>query len=124
MLNRIPLLAVLVAGLALGGQAQARGSDRDAAIAGAVLGAVVGGVIVANSRYAPAPAYVEAYPPPAVVYYPAQPAYYPPPQPVYYPPQPTYYQPYPVVVAPRHSFRRHHHKHHGRSRGYYARPRW
>lgn len=117
MHKRIPLLIALVACLALAGQATAYGSERNAAIAGAVVGAVVGGAIVANSRYAPAPVYVEVAPPP-------------PPPVVYYEPRPVYYQPYPVVVEPHYGYRHKHHKHHRRHHrhghpgyGYYA-PRW
>lgn len=117
MPKRIPLLIALVACLALAGQTTAHASERNAAIAGAVVGAVVGGAIVANSRYAPAPVYVEVAPPPPRV--------------VYYEPEPVYYQPYPVVVE-RHYRHGHGHKHHYRHhrrhhrhdhRGYYG-PRW
>lgn len=114
MLKRIPLVVALVACLALAGQATAYGSERNAAIAGAVVGAVVGGAIVANSRYAPEPVYVEMAPPPPRV--------------VYYEPEPVYYQPYPVVVerhyyGHRHKHRHHHRRHHHDHDGYYG-PRW
>ncbi|MCY1547685.1 hypothetical protein D9M68_837540 [compost metagenome] len=112
MIGRIPLFAVLVASLALAGQASAHGYNRDAAIAGVIVGAVIGGVIGANTRYAPAPVYVEIGPPPPVVYYERYPVY----------------RPYPVVVEPYYQYRPHHpkyrhHKHHRHHRGYYA-PRW
>lgn len=108
MPKRIPLLIALLACLALAGQATAHASERNAAIAGAVVGAV----IVANSRYAPAPVYVEVAPPPPRV--------------VYYEPQPVYYQPYPVVIAPYHGHghKHHHHKHHRHGHPAYYAPRW
>ncbi|MDP3977070.1 MAG: hypothetical protein Q8P85_03610 [Pseudomonas sp.] len=135
MIARIPLLAVFVASLALAGEAAARGSDRNAVIAGAVVGAVVGGAIVAGSRYDRAPVHVEIGAPPPRVYYESYPRYYHPP--------PVHYRPYTVVVEPRYQYRsghklRHHNRHHYRrhnyrndryrqhqryNRGYYA-PRW
>ena len=135
MIARIPLLAVCVASLALAGEAAARGSDRNAVIAGAVVGAVVGGAIVAGSRYDRAPVYVEIDAPPPRVYYESYPRYYHPP--------PVHYRPYTVVVEPRYQYRsghkfRHHNRHHYRqhnyrndryrqhqryNRGHYA-PRW
>ncbi|MGH8353416.1 MAG: hypothetical protein ACRERY_07765 [Pseudomonas sp.] len=114
MIGRLPLLAVLVASLALAGQTPAYGSHRDAAIAGAVVGAVIGGAIIANSR-GRVPVHVEIGVPPPVVYYE--------PYPVYYEPYPVYYAPYPVVIEPRYKHRHHHHKHHRHYRDYYG-PRW
>lgn len=109
MLSRIPLVAVLIACLALFGQQPAQAGDRDAVIAGAIIGGVVGGVIGANSY----PVTVYA-PPPHVVYYPPQPVYY-----------PAYYAPYPVIIAPHYRYKhhRHHHRHH-RHGGYYTGYRW
>jgi hypothetical protein len=123
MTGRLPLLAVLVASLALAGEATAHGAERNAVIAGAVVGAVVGGVIGANSRYDRVPVYVEIGAPPPHVYYESYPRYYQAP--------PVYYQPYPVEVRPyyqfrpNHSFRQQHHyrRHPRHNRGYYA-PRW
>ncbi|MDA7088005.1 hypothetical protein PH586_16565 [Pseudomonas sp. SA3-5] len=129
MIARIPILAVLVASLALAGEASARGSDHNAVIAGAVVGAVVGGAIVAGSRHDRVPVYVEIGAPPPV-YYDSYPRYHQPP--------PVYYRPYTVVVEPRYQYRsghkfRHHNRHHYRNdryrrhqrhnRDYYA-PRW
>lgn len=107
MTGRIPLLIVLFASLTLAGEATARGSGRDAAIAGAVVGALIGGAIVANSRYDRVPVYVEYGVPPPRYYYEPYPGYYRPPT--------VYYQHYPVVVEPRYRFNSHHkfrhHKH-------------
>ncbi|MBS7726104.1 hypothetical protein I0E51_19900 [Pseudomonas lalucatii] len=89
--------------------ATARGSGRDAALAGAVVGAVIGGVIVANSRYERAPVYIEIGPPvPRYRYH-----YYEEPYPGYYSP-PSYYRSYPRVVVPHYGYRPHQHKHHHR----------
>ncbi|WP_177412154.1 hypothetical protein [Pseudomonas cavernae] len=126
MLGRIFLLSALVASLSLAsGEASAHGSNRDAAIAGVLIGAVIGGAIVANSRYAPPPVYIDAGPPPPpAVYYQPYPEYYQPyPQyyrpEVYYRPYPRYYRPYSVIITPHHKFK--HHRHH---RDYYRSSRW
>lgn len=124
MTGRVPLLAVLVASLALAGEASAHGSERNAVIAGALVGAVVGGVIVANSRYDRVPVYVEIGAPPPPVYYEPYPRYYQAP-PVYYHPYPVEVRPY-YQYGPGHKFRQHKHhyrKHQRHNRGYYA-PRW
>ncbi|MDM8348158.1 hypothetical protein P8H27_04525 [Pseudomonas sp. sp1636] len=121
MIGRIPVLAVLVASLALAGEASARGSERNAVIAGAVVGAMVGGAIAAHRRYERTPLYVEIGAPPAHGYYRPYPRHYQPPA--------LYYRPYPVEVRPYYQYRprqqlRHHRfhyrKHQRYHRGYYA----
>ncbi|TWI55010.1 hypothetical protein IQ22_01921 [Pseudomonas duriflava] len=103
MIRQVSKIALLAGCLAVAGQASAHGGPGPgAAVLGAVVGAVVGGAIVASSRAAESPVYVQAAPPPQVVYYPAQPVYYQPaPQvvevvpvpPRYYGPPPGYYGP-------------------------------
>jgi hypothetical protein len=105
MLGRISLFSALIASLMLSGSASADGSRRDAAVAGVLVGAVIGGAIVANSRYEPAPLYVEIGPPPSRV------IYYQQPHPRYYAPPAVYYRPYQRVLVPHHFHRPHHYKH-------------